>query len=160
MTNPNSASPSVTQPNSAPSFLWVKLVWLVVIFSFWFTVVGLSDALANFIYGMPTTHNLSSALLYGTTALLFFYWSSSNLKAFMPEWAPIVPVLMIASVLLFKYESYLYVVAIDAFWLYAFQGLVKGQVFPWSWPARMLFVPDHVIVARVLHDAEEAPKNP
>lgn len=133
MTNPNSASSATPDPNSAPSYWGDRMFYILAALWFWMILFTVAWFIADFLYGVPADATLSSALPYGIMSLVFFLWVTLYpLKLFMPEWAPIVPVLMLGSVLVLHVNSPLYFGVLNTVWLITMHNLTAGQVFPWS----------------------------
>jgi hypothetical protein len=156
MTDPNSASSQPEEVNSAPSLLWLKVTQLASMVWFWLMVIAVAWALSNHLYGEPLPTSSNSALYYILTGICFLVWTMTEpFKYFMPEWAAIVPALSLASVMVLKYDTYLFAVGVNLVWLLTAFHYARGHVFPWSPYVRLCFVSDRLIYAA---KAKETPK--
>jgi len=136
MTDPNSASPQPVDSSSASLFVTDKLMYVGIYSIFWFNIVMLSNSLANWGYGVPRQFSISSAFSYLWSGLLLLS-ISGGLK--MPSWSALSMMLCAASVLLLKYDSWMFAALNMTLWSIACHNLVGGNLFPWSRMMRHLF---------------------
>jgi hypothetical protein len=105
-------------------------MFFAVNYAFWLNVVGTSFTVTHLIVADDLVANLSSALVYIVTAILTIYWHS---RQAVPAMFPIVATLTALFVTVMRTDSYWLRLGSDIIWLYLFQWMVFGQVFPWQW---------------------------